>query len=155
MNKLTEDLLRELSVRLVAGLVIGISLALAGWFVGWWFFLRAGAGLTEAMLILHASAGIGGGLGAAVAWLRPDDGTRVNVLIVLLGLAGGIGGTGAGLVYTGFAPDLVSTGREGNIGVIMTAGIAANIPPPPHFIARHIRARRRLRHPGNRLHPPT
>lgn len=87
MHKLTEDLLRELSLRMIAGVLIGVTVALGGWFAGWFFFLRPEAGLTEAMVILHVSTGVAGGLGAAVAWVRLDDGIHVNVLVALLALA--------------------------------------------------------------------
>ena len=127
---------------MIAGILTGVTVALVGWFAGWFFFLRPEAGLTESMVILHVSTGAAGGLGAAVAWVRLDDGIPVNVLIVLLTLAGGIGGAMAALVNAGVVLDIATAKSEGNIAAIAAAGIAANIPPLLYYMAQHIRARR-------------
>ena len=143
LHRLTIDLYKGLSVRIVVGVVTGSMFALAGWFAGWFFLLRPGAGLTEAMFVLALSTGVVGGLGAAVAWLRPDDGVPANIPAVLLALAGGIFGAWAGLAYASAVLGLAASKGEGDITAITAAGIAANIPPPLYLIARHFRERRR------------
>ena len=135
----TSELLLSLSVRTVVGVVLGGTAALAGWFCGWFFFLGPDTSLAGTLAILTVASGVGGGLGAAVGWLRPDDGVRANLPGPFLALAGGVGGAWGGLAFARavFGVDVIA--GEGNITAIAAAGIAANLPPLLMFAYRGVR----------------
>ena len=114
---------------MAVGIAAGVVFALGGGFAAWFFFLRSGAGLTEARVVFSLSIGFFGGIGAGLAWLRLGDGLRVNIPVVLLAIVGGLIGTVAGLIFAREVFDVVVTRGEGDITAIAAAGIAANLLP--------------------------
>lgn len=139
MNRRTVDLLISVGIRAAVGVVAGVVLALGGWFIAWFFFLRSGASLTEAMVVFSISTGFFGGVGAGLAWLRLDDGVRTNAPVVLLAIVGGLVGAVAGLVYAREVFNVVVTKGEGDITAIAAAGIAANLLPLIWYIVDGLR----------------
>ncbi len=133
------DLLISIGVRLVAGIAAGGVSALAGWFIAWFFFLRPSAGLDEALVVFMTTVGVFGGIGASLAWLKPDSGVRVNLSTVLLAVIGGIGGALAGLLFARAVFDVDVTKSEGDITAIAAGGIAANLLPLIMFIVIGLR----------------
>ncbi len=139
MDRRIDELLFSIGVRTVVGTISGTTFALAGWFVAWFFFLRPSAGLTEAMIVFMITTGVAGGMGASLAWLRPDDGIRANLPAVSLAIVGGVGGVLAGLVFARAVFDVDVTRGEGDVTAIAAAGIAANLPPLIMFLVGGLR----------------
>ena len=139
MDRRINELLISVSVRVVTGTVSGGTFALAGWFIAWFFFLRPSASLTESMIVFMAITSVAGGLGASLAWLRPDDGLRANLPMILLAVLGGVGGVLAGLAFARTVFDVDVTRGEGDVTAIAAAGIAANLPPLIMFLVGGLR----------------
>ena len=76
-----------IAARVLLGVVLGTLLAIGGYFVGWYIAFSVPAGVPR-MPFLIAPAGIGGGVGAFLAWwLDLEGGSDGNRLLVLAPLA--------------------------------------------------------------------
>lgn len=118
------------SVRAVFGLVLGLFLAVAGWFLGW---MIAPPGPQIPMSLLVFFSGIGAGIGGFVGWLKPEVRPRVIAIHLTLALVGGVAGAWAGwfvgpLVYPeGVRTPTAPSGVPPFIVAVLGAGLGANV----------------------------
>jgi hypothetical protein len=84
-----------LALRSMIGAIASTGLAVIGYFIAWslWVPTTGRTGLTA---ILCIGIGVAAGLGASVAWLRPDAGRMANAMMSLSVIAAGILGAWIG-----------------------------------------------------------
>ena len=136
------DVLTTLIFRLTIGIFAGGAVALAGYFIGWFFLLQPWMSLTLSLSILTVTTGIFGGLGAMAGWLRLDEGVYANLPGLALAVVGGSGGAWAGLFYAQEVFDISWRSIDAHITGIASAGVAANLLPFIFFGVHSFRNRR-------------
>lgn len=87
--------------RTIAGLMVGVILAIAGGWLGLTFNALVGYPWPGAVHIgiYVACIGLGAGVGAYVGWINLSLGRHIVALTILLVLAGGIAGSALGNLY--------------------------------------------------------
>jgi hypothetical protein len=140
-------------LRISVGSALALTLSVIGIGIGWGIFVFSGAESYFALLTtLMTAAGIGAGLGGALAWLRLDGDTFPTLSIVaviasLAGVAGAMGGFEYGAVQD--EPCCAMPSITPMSYTAFGATVAANIAALLASIARNLTWRRLL----NRLLP--
>lgn len=117
-------------VRAVFGLVLGLFLAVVGWFFGW-LVTPPGPQIPTSLLI--SFSGIGAGLGGFIGWLKPEVPRRVSAIHLGLALVGGVVGAWSGwwvgpLIYPeGVRNPAGPFGIPPFIVAVLGAGVGANL----------------------------
>lgn len=102
------------------GLVLGVLLGIGGLILAFWIT----PGLTPPIWVLVFMTGVGSGVAASLAWLKPEASRKVMMYGMLLAFAGGIVGAGLGFLYGKvFYPD----------GVRNVVFVASTLRSPPVF----------------------
>jgi len=81
--------------RSVLGLVLGLFMAVVGFFIGW---LATPPGPELPMPLLTSTSGVGASIGGFFGWFKPEAPRRVNALHMGLAVLGGLAGAWVGLV---------------------------------------------------------
>jgi ABC-type enterobactin transport system permease subunit len=127
------------SLRLLAGLSVGMLAAGAGMFLAWFIYLFAVPRSTAALLsLLIVGAGIGAGIGVVVAWLRLRHNRRRTTLAtaIMTTIAGSLGSYGGYGFLISSGELFVETDRLAVIGrpdlnptviLLIGATVAANV----------------------------
>jgi hypothetical protein len=132
------------SVRAVFGLVLGLFLAVVGWFFGW-LVTPPGAQIPISLLVLLS--GIGAGIGGFVGWLKPEVHRRVIATHLVLALVGGVAAAWGGFILgqmsfpEGFHNPLTPYKTPAYIVVIVVSSVGANLPSSGFYIFRLCRRR--------------
>ena len=119
----------ELLVWLIVRVVLGFSLAsvvgAAGFFAGvmlWYPDL----GPSWRIVFRICGGGIGGGVGAFLGWMRPEDTYSIKLPMLVLALTGGLVGTWGGHLYGAATYEAGLASRAAHVSTVMGGAVASN-----------------------------
>lgn len=119
----------ELVVWFIVRTVLGVSLAsvlgVVGFFAGWMLWYPA-LGPSLGIVFRVCGGTIGGGLGAFLGWLRPEDARAITVATFGLALLGGLAGTWGGHLYGVATYEAGLGSRATHVSTVMGAAVGSN-----------------------------
>ena len=114
------------ALRLALGLLLGSSLAAAGYFAGSW--LVPGHVISGLKIVLMVGAGVGASIGTGLSWASYLSERRASLWAASLAIAGAFLGAWGGYVYACAMYECVAVPKPTTVTTtVLTAALAANV----------------------------